>query len=264
MGSNARRSWVYSVPMNEDTLAEHDLPHVLVVDDDDRLRDLLRQYLSDNGFRVSVAEDAAAARARLKSMAFDAMVLDVMMPGETGLELAADLKRLYPEPLPILMLTAMGEADDRVAGLESGADDYLTKPFEPRELLLRLNNIRHRAPAASPGRAGDAARAQIALGTMRWDAGRAELLDGEGAPVKLTSLEAALLGALAERPGAVLSRDDLVALTGTGTSGVAGSSGEGRAVDVQVTRLRRKIELDPKFPRYLQTVRGRGYVLKPD
>lgn len=247
--------------MIEEVPAEGELPHVLVVDDDDRLRDLLRQYLSDNGFRVSAAADAASARAKLKSLAFDALVLDVMMPGETGLELAADLKRLYPEPLPILMLTAMGEADDRIAGLESGADDYLSKPFEPRELLLRLNNIRRRAAETTSGAAAGSG-AQVALGDKVWDMARAELTDADGMVVRLTAVEAALLGALAARPGTVLSRDELAVLTGAGGSGTAG--GEGRAVDVQVTRLRRKVEVNPKFPRYLQTVRGRGYVLNPD
>ena len=237
--------------------ADYELPHVLVVDDDDRLCDLLRQYLSDNGFRVSTAADAADARAKLQSLAFDALVLDVMMPGETGLELAADLKRLYPEPLPILMLTAMGEPDDRIAGLESGADDYLTKPFEPRELVLRLNNIRRRGDGVAGGgpQAGAGAAAVVRFGDAAFDVARSEL-SRDGVVVRLTSVEAALLSALAERSGAVLSRDDLAALTGTG--------GEGRGVDVQVTRLRRKIEPDPRFPRYLQTVRGRGYVLKPD
>lgn len=246
--------------MTDEAAAYAEMPHVLVVDDDDRLRDLLRRFLSDNGFRVSAAHDAADARAKLKSMAFDALVLDVMMPGETGIELAADLKRLYPEPLPILMLTAMGEAEDRIKGLESGADDYLTKPFEPRELLLRLNNIRRRAEPVGR-RAMPGVSAAVNLGDAVWNGARGELTRA-GKRVRLTSVEAALLGVLAERPGAVFSRDDLAQLTGG--AGAAGGGGEGRAIDVQVTRLRRKIEPNPRFPRYLQTVRGRGYVLKPE
>lgn len=250
--------------MTEDVLAVAEDAHVLVVDDDDRLRDLLRRYLSDHGYRVSVAADAQEARAKLKSMAFDAMVLDVMMPGETGLELAADLKRIYPQPLPILMLTAMVEAEDRISGLESGADDYLTKPFEPRELLLRLNNIRRReaAPATAAGTPGAPTEGTVALGDAVFDLARGELTR-DGKPVRLTSQEDALLRVLAERPGVVLSREDLGTLTAKGV-GERSDAGQGRAIDVQVTRLRRKIEPDPRFPRFLQTVRGRGYVLKPE
>jgi len=226
---------------------ETELPHILVIDDDDRLRELLRQFLSDNGFRVSTASDAADARARLSGIRFDLLVLDLMMPGESGLDFARDLRRT--DNVPILMLTAMGEADDRIAGLENGADDYLTKPFEPRELLLRINNILRRVP--SPPEAAS----EVRLGEVRFDLNRDEL-SRDGVAVRLTDVEAALLRVLAERPGIVLSRDDLTELTG--------ASGGGRAVDVQVTRLRRKIEPDPRLPTYLQTVRGKGYVLRPD
>ncbi|HJO71316.1 MAG: response regulator transcription factor [Candidatus Brocadiia bacterium] len=223
------------------------LPHILVVDDDDRLRDLLGKFLHENGILVATACDAADARAKLASLEFDLIVLDVMMPGESGLELCKDLRR--KSTVPILMLTAMGEPEDRIAGLESGVDDYLSKPFEPRELLLRVYSILRRVakpPVAPP---------KIRMGDVMFDPGRDELRR-HGQPVHLTSVEAALLKALAERPGEILSRDELYERTGAG--------GGGRAVDVQVTRLRRKIEPDPRLPRYLQTVRGRGYVLRPD
>ena len=223
------------------------LPHILVVDDDDRLRELLAKFLHENGFLVATASDAADARAKLAGIEFDLIVLDVMMPGESGLEFCEDLRR--KSTVPILMLTAMGEPEDRIAGLERGVDDYLGKPFEPRELLLRVRSILRRVPVAP------VAPAEIHMGDVMFDPGREELRRG-GQPVRLTSVEAALLTALAERPGEILSRDELFERTGAG--------GGGRAVDVQVTRLRRKIEPDPRLPRYLQTVRGRGYVLRPD
>ena len=222
-------------------------PHILVVDDDARLRKLLARYLSEHGFLVASAEDAADARVKLASFAFDLIVLDLMMPGESGLSLAADLRRR--SGVPILMLTAMGEPEDRIAGLEKGADDYMVKPFEPRELLLRIGNILRRVPQAN------ALPAEVRMGGMVFDMEREELREGDQ-PVKLTSVETALLGALARRAGVALSREELIDLTG--------AAGGDRAVDVQVTRLRRKIESDPRDPRYLQTVRGRGYVLKPD
>ena len=222
-------------------------PHILVVDDDARLRKLLARYLSQHGFLVASAEDAADARVKLASFAFDLIVLDLMMPGESGLSLAADLRRR--SGVPILMLTAMGEPEDRIAGLEKGADDYMVKPFEPRELLLRIGNILRRVPQAN------ALPAEVRMGGMVFDMEREELREGDQ-PVKLTSVETALLGALARRAGVALSREELIDLTG--------AAGGDRAVDVQVTRLRRKIESDPRDPRYLQTVRGRGYVLKPD
>ena len=224
-----------------------DPPHVLVVDDDQRLRELLMKYLGENGFLASGAEDAAAARVKLKTLAFDLIVLDLMMPGETGLELAQDLRRT--NPVPILMLTAMNEADDRIRGLEHGADDYLGKPFEPRELLLRINSILRRVPEVSN------VPDEVGLGDVVFRPARGEL-ERAGTPVRLTDVESALLSALAARPGEVFSRDDLMSVTGT--------SGGGRAVDVQITRLRRKIEANPRLPRYLQTVRGKGYMLIPD
>jgi two-component system, OmpR family, phosphate regulon response regulator OmpR len=224
-----------------------ELPHILVVDDDARLRKLLARYLSEHGFLVATAEDASDARGKLTSFTFDLIVLDLMMPGESGLSLAADLRRR--SGVPILMLTAMGEPEDRIAGLEQGADDYMVKPFEPRELLLRIGNILRRVPQS------DALVAEVRMGDMVFDMTREELRHGDQ-PVKLTSVETALLGALAQRAGVALSREELIDLTG--------AAGGDRAVDVQVTRLRRKIERDPRDPRYLQTVRGRGYVLKPD
>ncbi|MSO54370.1 MAG: response regulator [Rhodospirillales bacterium] len=224
-----------------------DLPHILVVDDDDRLRELLRTFLSDNGFLVTTARDAADARGKLRGGAFDVIVLDLMMPGETGLSLLDSLDRT--RPMAVLMLTAMGELEHRIDGLERGADDYLGKPFEPRELLLRIHAILRRLP--KPG----TQPTQIVMGETRFDLSRGSLERG-GTPIRLTSLEAILLKALAERPGTVLSREQLVTLTG--------AVGGERAVDVQVTRLRRKIEPDPRLPRYLHTVRGKGYVLRPD
>ena len=226
-----------------------DMPHVLVVDDDTRLRALLQRYLSENGFRVTTAADGADARAKMAALAFDLLVLDVMMPGETGLELARAI-RSQANDVPILLLTARSEAEDRIAGLESGADDYLPKPFEPRELVLRLSAIlrRTRGDAEVPV-------SEIHFGPYRFDLGRAELYKGRQR-VRLTTAEAALLGALARRPGTALSREDL--------SAASPGIGAGRAIDVQMARLRRKIETNPRFPRYLRAVRGVGYVLVPN
>ena len=226
---------------------KEDLPHVLVVDDDNRLRDLLGQFLGENGFLVVTASDAADARVKMKTLAFDILVLDLMMPGESGLDFAEDLRR--SSKVPILMLTAMGESENRIEGLERGADDYLVKPFEPRDLLLRLHSILRRMP--SPGEPPP----NVSMGDVVFSPSRGELSRG-GKPIRLTDVETALLGALAMRPGEILDREELISLTGAG--------GGGRAIDVQVTRLRRKIEQDPKLPRYLQTVRGKGYVLRPD
>jgi two-component system phosphate regulon response regulator OmpR len=228
-----------------------DAAHLLVVDDDARLRALLQRFLSEQGFRVSVAADAAAARAALAAVSFDLVVLDVMMPGESGLELAESLRRGGRE-VPILMLTARGAPDDRVAGFEHGADDYLPKPFDPRELALRIRTILRRAAPPAPALL---AQAPVQLGARWFDAERSELRGPEGA-VRLTGGEAALLAALARRPGDVLSREEIAAALGMPEAGE-------RAIDVQVTRLRRKIEPDPREPRFLHTVRHRGYVLRP-
>ena len=226
---------------------DSELPHILVIDDDDRLRELLRKFLSDNGFWVSSAADANDARERLKGLTFDLLVLDRMMPGESGLDFAASLRKT--STVPILMLTAMGESEDRIDGLESGVDDYLSKPFEPRELLLRINAILRRVPAPL------VAPIEMSLGDVVYNQAKGALTR-DGVIIRLTDVESALLKVLAASPGAVLSREDLTELTG--------ASGGVRAIDVQVTRLRRKIERDPKLPNYLQTVRGKGYVLRPD
>jgi two-component system phosphate regulon response regulator OmpR len=223
-----------------------DAPHILVVDDDTRLRELLHKYLTEQGFRITAAQDAADARAKLLSFDFDLLVLDIMMPGESGLELTRGLRQA--SQVPVLLLTAMGEIEDRIAGLESGADDYLCKPFEPRELVLRINAILRRTQAPAPD-------GQIAFGDYSFDLARAELRRGEEF-VRLTAAEASLLKTLARQPGVPVSRETL--------SAENPSIGNTRAIDVQVTRLRRKIEENPRFPRHLQAVRGIGYVLIAD
>jgi two-component system phosphate regulon response regulator OmpR len=222
--------------------------HILVVDDDTRLRELLRKYLTDNGYLVTTAADAQEARQRLAGLSFDLIVLDVMMPGESGLELTRALR--LTDDVPILLLTAMAEAEHRINGLESGADDYLPKPFEPRELLLRIGSILKRVP-----REAEPSSRELRLGAFVYDTARGELRRG-AALVHLTTAEGTLLGILAQVPGRTVSREDLGSQTG--------NSNNLRAVDVQVTRLRKKIEDDPRQPRYLQTVRGRGYMLRPD
>ncbi len=227
---------------------DQDEPHLLVVDDDRRIRELLRRYLAGSGFRVTIAGDAAEARGKLASMEFDLVVLDVMMPGENGFDLTRALRKT--SRTPILLLTAMAESEDRITGLERGADDYLAKPFEPRELVLRIRNILQRVPVAAP----DAHR-YVRFGIFRFDRERSELYRGEEA-VRLTAAEVGLLATLVSRPGEPVSRELLAE--------EAQFSGNVRTVDVQMTRLRRKIEADPKFPRYIQTVRGTGYVFRPD
>jgi two-component system, OmpR family, phosphate regulon response regulator OmpR len=224
---------------------------ILVVEDDARLRERLARYLVQEGFRVTVSADAADARTRLRAINPDLMVLDIMMPGETGLELVTALRQENGHDLPVLLLTARGAPEDRIAGFEAGADDYLGKPFEPRELVLRIRALLRRAPApVSEEPAGP-----LQLGRFTFDAERGELLGRDG-PVRLTGGESALLTALARKPNEVLSREDIAAALSMDESGE-------RAIDVQMTRLRRKIEVDPREPRFLHTVRGRGYVLKP-
>ncbi len=227
---------------------QDEAPHILVVDDDDRLRNLLRRYLTEQGFRVTTAGDVAQARDKLRSLAFDLLVLDIMMPGESGLDLTRSLRR--ESDVPILLLTAMDETADRIDGLECGADDYLTKPFEPRELVLRIKAVLRRMPQE-----GEEVGKEVHFGVFCFDLEREELRRGE-AFVRLTAAEVGLLKALARRPGVPVSREDL--------TGADVGPNNTRAVDVQVTRLRRKIESNPRFPRYLQTVRGTGYVLVPD
>lgn len=225
-------------------------PHILVVDDDKRLRDLLGRYLAEQGFRVTAAVNAADARIKLSSVTFDLLVLDIMMPGETGLQLTQHLRT--ENNVPILLLTAMGESEDRIKGLSVGADDYLSKPFEPRELVLRIQAILKRASLApivkTPARL-------IKFGAFVFDLERRRLTR-QGAPIYLTESEAELLAQLAGRPGDPVTREEL--------SDQGSDIGGSRVIDIQMTRLRKKIEDDPKFPRYLQTVRGRGYVLQPD
>ena len=220
-------------------------PHVLVVDDDERISDLVSRYLHEHGFVVMSAGDAKEARAMLKNFAFDAMVVDVMMPGESGIELTRDLQKSHK--IPVLLLTALGEAQDRITGFEAGADDYLPKPFEPRELVLRLNAILRRTVQKSE------MLKPFRIGAWRFDPDRNELQDGAEI-LPLTAAEALLIRALAGRPGEPVSREELAQKCGL-------DAGE-RTIDVQVTRLRRKIEKDTKVPRYLQTVRGKGYLLR--
>jgi len=223
--------------------------HILVVDDDTRLRQLLSRYLGDQGFRVTTAGNAAEARRKLESLSFDLLVLDIMMPGESGLELTQALRR--DSEVPILLLTAMNESDDRIEGFLSGADDYLAKPFEPRELVLRIHSILRRMPAA----ADDEEFSTLHFGEFQFDMERSELRRDDSF-VRLSDVEVKLLQALARQAGEAVSRDELSSALGSGTNP--------RTVDVQMARLRRKIELDPKYPRYLRTVRGVGYVLVPD
>jgi two-component system phosphate regulon response regulator OmpR len=225
--------------------------HLLVVDDDDRIRELLKEYLTRAGFRVTAAPGGAAARKLMEMLDFDLAVFDVMMPGEDGFSLTRWLRERSGAPgrTPVLILTARGLAEDRIEGLKLGADDYLAKPFEPEELLLRIEAILRR----SAGRA-QAAGGMLQLGRCQFDPERGELAC-DGAPVRITEGEAALLRRLARSPHEPVDRFELA-------KGTVDPSG--RAVDVQVTRLRRKIESDPKTPRYLQTVRGVGYLLAPD
>lgn len=229
--------------------------HLLLVDDDARIRDLLRKFLVRGGFLVTTARDADQARRLLAGLDFDLALLDVMMPGDDGVTLTRELRGARPA-LPILMLTARGETADRILGLEAGADDYIAKPFEPKELMLRIRAILRRAPAPSDG--GHAS--VLHLGPRRYDVGRGELTEA-GAPVRLTATETVLMRILAALPHEAVSRATLVEKLGRGGGDEATSE---RAVDVQVTRLRRKLEPDPKQPRYLQTVRGEGYMLAPD
>lgn len=229
-------------------------PHLLVVDDDDRIRLLLKKFLMKSDFLVTTARDAAQARRLLAGLEFDLLVLDVMMPGEDGVALTRAVRA--GSAVPILLLTARGEAAHRIEGLEAGADDYLVKPFEPRELLLRINAILRRVPTGpTPEKP---AIKMLHMGDIRYDIDRAELWRADDL-LRLTTTESTLMRLFAARPGEVLHREKLAEHLG----GPEGQASE-RAVDVQVTRLRRKLEQDPKLPRYLQTVRGEGYRLAPD
>jgi two-component system phosphate regulon response regulator OmpR len=234
-----------------------DLPaHLLVVDDDERIRVLLQKFLIRNGFLVTAGGSAAQARRLLAGLDFDLIVLDVMMPGEDGIALTREVRAR--SAVPILLLTARGETASRIEGFEAGADDYLVKPFEPKELLLRINAILRRVPQARPA----AGPKVLHMGAVRYDIERGELWRGD-APVRLTATEAQLMRIFATAPGQPVSRDKLAGEVPAEAEEGAERGGE-RAVDVQITRLRRKIEADPKQPRYLQTVRGAGYMLAPD
>ncbi len=225
---------------------------ILVVDDDDRLRALLSRYLAENGFRVTTAASAAEAREKLRFLQPELIVLDVMMPHEDGLQFLDSLRR-DNDAVPVLLLTARGAPEDRIAGFEAGADDYLPKPFDPKELLLRIRaRLRRLSPPPSPP---GTPPGPLPLGALVFDPERGEL-SGPGGVVRLTSGETALLTLLARQPNEVFSREAIVAALGMDEAGE-------RAIDVMVTRLRRKLEADPRDPRFLHTVRGRGYVLKP-
>lgn len=228
--------------------APDDTPHVLVIDDDHRLSTLLHRFLSDQGFRVTTAGSAEEARARIASITFDLLVVDIMMPGENGLELTRSLRRTTQ--VPILILSAMGEVDHRIEGLSSGADDFLAKPFEPRELVLRINAILRRVRSEAEG-----GPSHLRFGPYVFDLAR-ETLSRDGRPIHLTSAEASLLQALARHAGEPISREQLAE--------ESSQIGNPRTIDVQVTRLRRKLEDDPRYPHYLQTVRGIGYLLVTD
>ena len=220
-------------------------PHILVVDDDQKIRELLGRFLTNNGFRVTQAADAASARSCMRGLTFDLVLLDVMMPGESGLSLARDLKAT--RPVPICMLTALADTEDRIVGLEA-SDDYVTKPFEPRELLLRLKNILRRGQTPSQP------RDDVRMGPCVFNMSRGEL-KRDDETIKLTERERDLLRLFANRIGMPVPRHELSSDDSTGSE---------RAIDVQINRLRRKIETDPSNPVYLQTVRGKGYILYTD
>lgn len=224
--------------------------HILVVDDDGRLCELLRRFLTDNGYHVSTAADAEEARAALRNFAFDLMVLDVMMPGQDGISFTGELRETID--LPVLLLTARGETEDRINGLAAGADDYLVKPFDPRELLLRIATILRRS-SASGQKVEEPVRRSAHFGSFVFDIERQQLKK-DGEPIHLTTAELSLLSILARQPGSPVDRHDL--------SEQSRISGSDRAVDTQIARLRRKIEADPRRPQYLLTMRGAGYVLR--
>lgn len=229
--------------------------HLLIIDDDERIRTLLRKFLMRHGFWVTAARDAEHARKILSGLDFDLIVCDVMMPGEDGISLTRSLRADLTTP--ILLLTAKGETEDRIRGLEAGADDYLAKPFEPKELLLRINAILRRVPVVE-----EVAPTTLGLGALRYDIERGELWQGEEL-IRLTATESQLMKIFSTQPGEPVSRGSLVEQLGR-DAGKDGGQAQERAVDVQITRLRRKLEADPKQPRYLQTVRGAGYMLAPD
>ena len=220
--------------------------HILVVDDDNRLRSLLQRYLREQGFLVSAAEDAEKAEAFLSFYTFDLLIVDIMMPRISGTEFLKKLRNANNN-IPVILLTAMGDSADRVNGLEIGADDYVPKPFEPKELVLRINNILKRTRALKEQ------KTMLQFHGVRYDLSRGELIDVSGKIIHITPVERFLLNLLGKNPGEVHTRDELAE--------ALGSTESLRTVDVQITRLRKKIETDTKNPRYLQTVRGKGYML---
>ncbi len=223
-----------------------DCAHILVIDDDLRLRHLLQRYLQENGFAVSAAKDAETARLFLTQYQFDLLIIDVMMPNESGIEF---LQKLRQESMvPAILLTAMGETQDRIAGLEAGADDYLPKPFEPKELVLRINSILRRVPQAEKSQ-----NKILHFGDCYFDLDKKECRYKTGEIIHITPIEQAILSVLGQKSGQIFSRERLAELLGAGQGA--------RSIDVQITRLRKKIEADSKNPRYLQTVRGKGYML---
>ena len=226
-------------------------PHLLIVDDDERIRSLLQQFLIQSDYLVSTAEDAEQARTLLSAIEFDLIILDVMMPGQDGISFTAELRKLQNKT-PILLLTARGETEDRIKGLEAGADDYLPKPFEPKELLLRINAILRRMPDLKEDQM---VPKTLNFGNLSYDVARNELWEGQN-QVRLTTTESQLMKIFTSALGEPISRADLVTSLGRDIS-----SAQDRAIDVQITRLRRKIEVNPSQPRYLQTVRGAGYML---
>ena len=226
-------------------------PHLLIVDDDERIRSLLQQFLVQSDYLVSTAEDAEQARTLLSAIEFDLIILDVMMPGQDGISFTAELRTLQNNT-PLLLLTARGETEDRIKGLEAGADDYLPKPFEPKELLLRINAILRRMPDLKEDQMMPKT---LSLGHLKYDVARNELWEGEN-QIRLTTTESQLMKIFTSALGEPISRIDLVTSLGRDVS-----SAQDRAIDVQITRLRRKIEVNPGQPRYLQTVRGAGYML---
>lgn len=222
-----------------------DRAHILVVDDDLRLRSLLQRYLREQGFAVTGAKDADEARMFLRQYQFSLLIVDVMMPKESGLEFLQKLRQ--ENSVPAIVLTAMGEVQDRISGLEAGADDYLPKPFEPKELVLRINNILRRVPAA------EEKKHKLQLGLYVYDLDKQELTEKNGEVVHITPIEQTVLNILGQKSGQIFTREQLAQMLGAGQNP--------RSIDVQITRLRKKIEADSKNPRYLQTMRGKGYML---
>lgn len=235
-----------SSPSSGGELADNAV-HILCVDDDNRISDLVKQYLMRHGYRATVAASAAHARSAMANLSFDAVILDVMMPGESGLSFARELRET--SAVPILMLTANSEKHQIIEGLETGVDDYLTKPFEPRELLLRIQSILRRVDTSAEN------SDEIRMGEFTFFVSRGDLKQGDQS-IKITERERELLRQFAQNPGQPIARHELV--------GSSETSGTERAVDVQINRLRRKIEADPSNPVYLQTVRGKGYILHAD